>query len=95
MHKRLMEIMARKAELVKELEGELTVERIAEIEKEQRELADEEAQIRKKMDIRSRLGNVEEHGSGAPTELEERAARFAESRALTIRQYCNAYFYRK
>ena len=84
MNKRLMEIMARKAELVKELEGEITEERIAEIETEQRELADEEAQIRKKMDIRGRLGNTEEHGSGAPSELEERAARFAESRALTI-----------
>ena len=76
--------MARKAELVKELEGEITEERIAEIETEQRELADEEAQIRKKMDIRGKLGNTEGHGAGAPSEMEERAARFVESRALTV-----------
>ena len=84
MHKRLLEIMARKAELVKELEGEVTSERLAEIETEQRELADEEAQLRKKLEIRGRLGEPEEHGSGAPTEIEERAKKFAETRALTI-----------
>lgn len=84
MHKRLMEIMARKAELVKELEGEVTEERLAEIETEQRELAAEEALIRKKMDVSGRLGQPEDHGSGAPTGEEERAAKFTESRALTI-----------
>ena len=84
MHKRLMEIMARKAELVKELEGEVTEERLAEIETEQRELAAEEALIRKKMDVSGRLGQPEDHDSGAPTGEEERAAKFTESRALTI-----------
>jgi len=84
MHKRLMEIQARKAELVKELEGEITQERLAEIETEQRELAAEEEMIRKKLDVSGRLGNKEDHSSGAPTGEEERAAKFTESRALTI-----------
>lgn len=84
MHKRLLEIEARKAELIKELDGEVTAERIAEIETEQRELAEEEIQLRKKLEIRGRLGNIEEKPDGAVSEVEERAAKFVETRAMTI-----------
>lgn len=86
MEKRLQEIEARKNELLAELENELTEERIAAIETEQKALTDEEAQIRKKMDIRGRLGNVEQKaaGAGAFDEKEERARKFVEQRATTI-----------
>lgn len=42
MNKRLLEIQARKAELLKELEGDVTEERLSEIEKEQATLETEE-----------------------------------------------------
>lgn len=85
MKKRLQEIEARKAELIKELDGELSEERLAEIETEQRELEKEEAQIRKKLDVRERLGNVEDKNAGGEESVEERAAKkFVESRATTI-----------
>lgn len=85
MFKRLQEIEARKAELITELDGEVSEERLAEIEKEQRELEQEETQIRKKLDIRGRLGNTEEKETGEGESAEERAAkRFVESRATTI-----------
>ena len=45
MNKRLLEIQARKAELLKELEGDVTEERLSEIEKEQATLETEERSI--------------------------------------------------
>lgn len=85
MEKRLQEIEARKAELIVELDGEVTEERLAEIETEQRELEAEAAQIRKKMDVRGRLGNPEAKAEGREESAEERKAReFVESRATTI-----------
>lgn len=85
MKRRLMEIAARKAELIKELEGEVSEERLAEIETEQRELEQEEIQIRKKMNVSERLGNAETAEPGRGESAEERAAKeFVESRATTI-----------
>lgn len=85
MEKRLQEIEARKAELIKELDGDVTEERLTEIETEQRELEQEEAQIRKKMDVRGRLGKKEDKIEGREETAEERTAReFVETRATTI-----------
>lgn len=84
MHKRLQEIMLRKSELLAELEGDVTEERLGQIETEQRELEAEENQIRAKMDLRGRLGNVEEQHAGAGDSIEERAKQFVESRATKI-----------
>lgn len=85
MHKRLQQIEARKAELIAELDGEVSEERLAEIETEQRELEQEEMQIRKKLDIRGRLGNMEDQIADREESAEERSARvFVESRATTI-----------
>ncbi len=84
MHRRLQEIEARRSELLRELEGEVTEDRLAEIETEQRELETEEANIRRRLEVRGRLENPENHGSGTPDELTARANRFRETRALTI-----------
>lgn len=84
MHKRLQEIEMRKKELITELEGKVSDERMTEIEAEQRSLETEEKQIRAKLDLVGRLEQKEDTGAGEPTELEARAAKFVESRALTI-----------
>lgn len=84
MHKRLQEIMLRKSELLKELEGEVTEERMGQIETEQRELEQEELQIRKKLELRGRLGDVEEPAGSAEDTMEARAMQFVETRATTI-----------
>lgn len=82
--KRLQQIEARRSELLAELDGDVTEERLTEIETEQRELEAEENQIRKKLDIRGRLEEPERREGGATDELEQRAQRFVETRALTI-----------
>ena len=62
MNKRLEEIKARKAELITELEGDVTQERMTEIEEEIASLEKEAAEVRqraeKASEIRSRLGAV-------------------------------------
>lgn len=60
MNKRLLEIQARKAELLKELEGDVTEERLSEIEKEQATLETEERSIRSKSDLIGKLSEKTE-----------------------------------
>ena len=60
MNKRLLEIQARKAELLKELEGDVTEERLSEIEKEQATLETEERSIRSKSDLIGQLSEKTE-----------------------------------
>lgn len=86
MNKRLLEIQARKAELLKELEGEVTEERMSEIEKEQAELETEERTLRSKADLMGKLSNTqeekpEERGAEKP---EERARKIMESGKMEI-----------
>ena len=90
--KRLQQIMARKNEILAELDNmaELSVEekeaRMKEIETETAQLEAEERSLRAELDVRGRLTNVSEKspaGAGV-NEAEERANRFMETRALTI-----------
>lgn len=86
MEKRLNEIQERKTALLKELEGDVTSERLSEIEAEQRALATEEELIRTKMDLAGKLGNViekpeERHNAD---EAEQRAAAIKESGRMEI-----------
>lgn len=83
--RRLEEIKERKKELIAELESEVSEERLAEIETEQRELEEEEVQLRKKLDVKDRLGKTEEKADGKEESAEERAAnKFIQERATTI-----------
>lgn len=82
--KRLQQIEARRSELLKELEGDITEERLAEIETEQKKLEDEENQIRKKLDLRGKLEETEQKEGGISDETQQRAQRFMETRALTV-----------
>ena len=85
MLKRLQEIEARKKELLTELEGDVTEERMAQIEAEQTALAQEEATLRKKLDIRERLGNrTESPKADDDDSAETRARQFVETRSTTI-----------
>ena len=69
MLRRLQEIEARKKELLTELEGDVTEERMAQIEAEQSALAQEEKTLRKKLDIRERLGNRTESPKAGDADL--------------------------
>lgn len=90
--KRLQQIMARKNEILAELDNmaELSVEekeaRMKEIETETAQLEAEERSLRAELDVRGRLTNVSEKSPAGATanEAEERANRFMETRALTI-----------
>lgn len=85
MLKRLQEIEARKKELLTELEGDVTEERMAQIEAEQAALAQEEKTLRKKLDIRERLGSrTESPEAGNTDSVETRARQFVETRSTTI-----------
>lgn len=85
MLKRLQEIEARKKELLTELEGEVMEERMAQIEAEQAALAQEEKTLRKKLDIRERLGSRTESPEADDTNsAETRARQFVETRSTTI-----------
>lgn len=82
--KRLNEILARKAELAKEV-AEANEERLAEIEAETAALEKEEAEIRKKLDLETRLKpGTGIHEKQAVKEAEERAKVFAETKKTTI-----------
>ena len=86
MNKRLLEIQARKAELLKELEGEVTEERLSEIETEQATLEAEERSIRSKSDLIGKLSDkTEEKPEERHTEKpEERAKKIMESGKMEI-----------
>lgn len=82
--KRLNEILARKAELAKEV-AEATEERLAEIEAETAALEKEETEIRKKLDLATRLKpGTGIHEKQAEKEAEERANNFAETKKTVI-----------
>lgn len=82
--KRLNEIQARKAELAKEV-AEATEERLAEIEAETAALEKEETEIRKKLDLATRLKpGTGIHEKQAEKEAEERANNFAETKKTVI-----------
>lgn len=82
--KRLNEILARKAELAKEV-AEATEERLAEIEAETAALEKEETEIRKKLDLATRLKpGTGIHEKQAEKEAEERANNFVETKKTVI-----------
>jgi HK97 family phage major capsid protein len=83
MEKRLLEIQARKAELVKEIDT-ATVERLAEINTEVTTLETEEKELRAKADLRGRLGNPIPKDDGQPDDAEERAKEFTKTRSTKI-----------
>lgn len=82
---RLNEIAARKAEITREL-NEADETRLAELNTETDALLSEEAELRSKLDLRGRLGDVvstpEDHEEN--TEDEERAARIKETGTMTL-----------
>ena len=83
--KMLEAIQARKAALLKELEGEVTAERMAEIETEQRNIEADEARIRSQMELVDKLGNpVEIPAAGPADNVEERAKQVKETGKMEI-----------
>lgn len=83
--KMLEEIKARKSALLKELEGEVTAERMAEIETEQRNIEADEARIRSQMELVGKLGNTVEIPAAGPADnAEERAKQVKETGKLEI-----------
>lgn len=86
MNKKLLEIQARKMELLKELEGEVTEERMAEIETEQRNLEADEKRIRQQMELSEKLGEPMDRPAAGPAEdtAEERAKKIKESGRLEV-----------
>lgn len=88
MEKRLLQIQARAAEILKELQKEdLTVEQIDALEAEQRNLETEANTIKRKMEL---TGKLEDMGEGkadpirGPDEAEARAKEMQESGRMTI-----------
>ncbi len=87
--KRLKEILERAAAILKEMEGEVTEERMAELEAEQQSLAEEKALIERKMNIRGKLQDMSPE-EGKPeagpeeSEAEQRAARIKETGKMEI-----------
>lgn len=89
MEKRLKEILERAAEILTEMDGEVTEERMAELEAEQKELEKEKALIERKMNVQGRLRELsqEERKPEAGPEgdsAEERAAKAKETGKLEI-----------
>ncbi len=88
MHKRLKEIQERAAQIAAEMEGEVTEERMSELEKEMSELAAEADLIKRKLDLRGRLTELEDGGKppeeGAPNEALERAKKIQQEGRMTI-----------
>lgn len=81
--KRLQEIALRKSELAKEVES-ADEKRLAEIETETAELEKEETELRKKMDIASRLKPQAVETARATADAEERAKAFMETKKTSI-----------
>jgi HK97 family phage major capsid protein len=87
MNKRLLEIMARKAEIKQELENTanvLTQERISQLQTDVDVLLKEEAEIRSKIELTGKLGDPIVKPDGKPDENEERAKEFAKTRQTKI-----------
>ncbi|MCM1057897.1 MAG: phage major capsid protein [Firmicutes bacterium] len=89
MEKRMKEIQERVAAILAELKGDLTEERLAELEAEQRALETEKSMLQRKMDVRGRLKDMapeEDKPAEGPAEddREARAAKVQESGRLTI-----------
>lgn len=88
MEKRLAEIQARFSEIVKELDGEVTEERMAELETEQRNLETEKAMIERKMNLRGKLSPMEDGGKAEDgpevDEALERAKKIQAEGRMTI-----------
>lgn len=89
MEKRLKEIQERAAAILKEMEDEITAERMTELEEEQRKLAEEKELIERKMNVRGRLQSMApEEGKPAAgpgeSDAEARAARVKENGKLEI-----------
>lgn len=86
MEKRLQQILARKAEILTELNGTLTEVRMAELNTETDDLLKEEAELRSKMDLSGKLGEpLSKPASRAElSEREQRAKDLREKRAVTI-----------
>lgn len=81
--KRLQEIALRKSELAKEVES-ADEKRLAEIEAETAALEKEEAELRKKMDIASRLKTQPVEIAKTTIDAEERARAFVETKKTSI-----------
>lgn len=89
MEKRLKEIQERAAAILKEMEDEITAERMTELEAEQRKLAEEKELIERKMNVRGRLQSMApEEGKPAAgpgeSDAEARAVRVKETGKLEI-----------
>lgn len=89
MEKRLKEILKRATEILAEMDGEVTEERMAELEAEQKELEKEKDFIERKMNVQGRLRELskEERKPEAGPEgdsAEERAAKAKETGKLEI-----------
>lgn len=90
MEKRLKEIQERAAAILKEMEGDLTEERLAELEAEQTALAKEKDMLERKINVRGRLQSMapeEDKPAEGPAEdeAEARAAKIQESGHLVIK----------
>lgn len=86
MEKRLNEIIARKAEISKEL-GDATAEKLAELNTETNTLLVEERELRNKMDLAGKLvsDKVEpKNEERSKSDLEKRGAMLREKRSITI-----------
>lgn len=86
MEKRLQQIIARKGEILTELNGTLTEARMAELNTETDALLKEEAELRSKMDLTGKLGEAlpKPESRAEMTEREMRAKELREKRAVTI-----------
>lgn len=86
MEKRLQQIMARKAEILTEINGTITEERMAVLNTETDELLKEEAELRSKMNLTGKLGEpiAKPEARAEMGEREMRAKDLREKRAVTI-----------
>ena len=85
MQKRLNEIKERKNTLLEELNGEVTEERMADIEAEVEALEAEEKTLERKLNIRGKLEeHIDKPGDGGETEEEKRAAKIKEEGRMEI-----------
>lgn len=90
MEKRLAEIQARAAEILKEMEAEnLTDEQLTAMEEEQRSLEEEASMIKRKLNVRGKLVDMKETKEENPMEqnqqsIEERASAIKSSGRMSI-----------
>lgn len=87
MEKRLREIQERAAEIAKELKGEVTEERMAELEQEQTRLEQEKEGIQRKLNLQGKLIDLGDGGkpnAGPADTAEERARKVKEDGKMEI-----------